>query len=116
MRISRIIMTTAAAFSIVGLSGAAFAQSYQGQTDAERENSMRFNREAAAAATPDASGNITYRDAAGNIAYRDSSGNITYRDGSGNVVLYPPSAQNRDNTLRSTQQMRNERLARADRN
>lgn len=116
MKLSRAILTTAAAFTLVGLSGATLAQSYQGQTDAQRESNMRFDREAAAAATPDASGNITYRDSAGNIAYRDSSGNITYRDNSGNVVLYPPTAQNRDDMPRSTRQMRNERLARADRN
>jgi hypothetical protein len=116
MKFSRAILTTALAFSIMGLSGAAFAQTYQGLTATERENINRFNREAAEAAVPDAAGNISYRDAAGNMTYRDANGNITYRDASGNVVIYPPSALNRDTAPRTTLQTRNERIARADRN
>lgn len=116
MKISRIILTTATAFSIAGLGGAAFAQTYQGQAETDSERTERMNREASSSSMPDAAGNSTYRDADGNLVYRDSSGNITYRDASGNVTMTPPNAQTGDNAQRTTQQMRNQRLARADRN
>lgn len=112
MTISRIILTTAAAFSIVGLSGAAFAQTYQqqqGQTDQGQNQGQTTqgqgyqgqNTQGYQGQTTQGQGyqgqSETERERADRMN-RESSSSTMPRAGD------------------TTQQMRNQRLARADRN
>lgn len=104
MKISRIILTTAAAFSIAGLSGAAFAQTYQqqqGQTDQSQNQGQTTQGQGYQGQTTQGQG---YQ---GQTETERERADRMNREGSSSTM---PRAGD------TTQDMRNQRLARADRN